>query len=257
MENATAFDLNDAIRRWRDGLNDSPHFRGEDLEELEGHLRDSVVALQDRGLTEEEAFLLAARRLGHPAGLEPEFAKVNRGQVWLNRLLWMLVGIQVWGLMNTISYVVDTAVLGGLAGFGYHFPRAYPLPAGSVFAAALFGLTNLLVLAVCVAACWWLVRRKENTAHAALVRALRRPVLLGVAVTMLLLVISFVAMFELPLVYKLYTPEAVGNIALAKSFGHLVLVPLQTLTFVVLTVVLLRRRLRLGVVSEPANFTPE
>ncbi len=83
-------------------------------------------------MTDEEAFLLATRRLGCPAGLESEFAKINRGQVWLNRLLWMLVGIQLWGLMIRASRVAaDAAVLGGLAGFGYLFQRAYPLSAGS------------------------------------------------------------------------------------------------------------------------------
>src|ERR1039457_5316434 len=98
MENPTTFDLNNAICRWRDGLRQSPHFREENLAELEAHLRDSVAELQGRGLPDEEAFLLATRRLGNPARLDSEFAKVNRRQVWLHRVLWMLVGIQVWGL---------------------------------------------------------------------------------------------------------------------------------------------------------------
>ena len=97
MENPTAFDLNHAISRWRDDLRQSPYFREENLAELEAHLRDSVAELQGRGLTDEEAFLLATRRIGDPERLDPEFAKVNRGQVWLNRVLWMLVGVQVWG----------------------------------------------------------------------------------------------------------------------------------------------------------------
>ena len=82
MENPTPFDLNHAIQRWRDGLSQSPHFRREDLAELEAHARDSVATLQAKGLTGEEAFWVATRRLGSPLGLEPEFAKINRGEVW-------------------------------------------------------------------------------------------------------------------------------------------------------------------------------
>jgi hypothetical protein len=254
MEDSTAFDLNNAIRHWRDGLSHSPQFREEDLAELEAHLRDSVAELQGRGLTDEEAFLLAARRLGNPARLEPEFAKINRGHVWLHRLLWMLVGIQAWGLLTTLSRVTaDTVVLGGLAGFGYNSPRAYPLSAGSLFAAALFGLANLVVLAGCVAGCWWLVRRKEDTAHKVALKALHQPVLLGLALSGLVLVIGFSSVVEWPLVQRYYAPEVVGNIATAKSFAHLVLAPLQTLAFVVLTIVLFRRRLRLAAGRLPAS----
>jgi hypothetical protein len=247
MENTTAFDLNNAIGRWRDGLSQAPQFREEDLAELESHLRDSVTELQARGLTSEEAFLLAARRLGNPASLEPEFAKVNRGQVWLHRLLWMLVGIQVWGLVTSFSRVAaDAAVIGGLAGFGSSFPQAYPFSTGGVLAAALFGLVQLLALAGCVTGCWWLVRRKENAVHYAVVKALRRPVVLGLVVTVILLVISLIPTAIYPLMHKLYSPEVIGRVALAKTIGWLILSPLQTLAFVVLTIVLLRRRVRLS-----------
>src|SRR5208282_4573250 len=103
MENQTSFDLNDAVRNWRGGLSRSPQFRGEDIAELEAHLRDSVAAFGKKGLSEEEAFLLAVRRLGNQAKLEPEFAKINRTEVWLNRALWMLVGILLWGQLGFLS----------------------------------------------------------------------------------------------------------------------------------------------------------
>jgi hypothetical protein len=74
MENSPTFDLNNAIRCWRDGLFQSPHFREDNLVELEAHLRDSVAELQRRGLTNEEAFWLGTRRLGQPAGLELELS---------------------------------------------------------------------------------------------------------------------------------------------------------------------------------------
>jgi hypothetical protein len=64
MENETSFDLNAAIQRWRGQLAGSPSFRADDLEELESHLRDSVVSLQAKELSDEEAFLIAVRRTG-------------------------------------------------------------------------------------------------------------------------------------------------------------------------------------------------
>jgi len=76
MENETPFDLEDAIRNWRDSLLRSSRLKAEELEELELHLRDSVGALQKRGLSEEESWIIAQRRLGHRAALKQEFAKV-------------------------------------------------------------------------------------------------------------------------------------------------------------------------------------
>ena len=51
METTTSFDLNRAIQSWRENLAQSPAFRGENLNELESHLRDSVATWQARGLS--------------------------------------------------------------------------------------------------------------------------------------------------------------------------------------------------------------
>jgi hypothetical protein len=244
MENSPAFDLNNAISRWRDGLNQSPHFREENLAELEAHLRDSVADLQSRGLTNEEA--LGARRLGNPAGLEPEFGKINRGRVWLHRLLWMLVGIQVWDLLLTVSRLAaDAGVLGGLIGLRYSFPSTYPLSGGSLFATAVFGLANLLALTGCVAGCWWLLRRVENTAHRMALKALRRPILLGLVVSALVLVLHYSELrFAMgPLLSQGYSGKLLTNFLTARSLALWALMSLETLAFVVLTIVLLRRHL--------------
>lgn len=76
MENETPFDLENAVLRWRDLLLQSSSMRAEELEELELHLRDSVGLLQKRGLSEEEAWLIAQRRLGQREALKDEYAKV-------------------------------------------------------------------------------------------------------------------------------------------------------------------------------------
>src|SRR5206468_12097440 len=57
MGTAIEFDLNAALRQWRESLGQSPHVRPENLDELESHLRDSVASLQTKGLAADEAFL--------------------------------------------------------------------------------------------------------------------------------------------------------------------------------------------------------
>lgn len=104
MENQTSFDLNRAIQLWRQHLEQSSAFQRADLEELEAHLRDAIAALQAAGLSSEESFLIASRRIGTRHTLEAEFGKVNKGHSWLNRP-WLagLLQIVTPGLGNLYS----------------------------------------------------------------------------------------------------------------------------------------------------------
>src|SRR5881628_473912 len=112
MENATQFDLNEAVLRWRNGLESSPAFRPENLDELEAHLRDSAVALQSGELTPAEAFLIATRRLGGRAELEREFGKANVRDLWLDRCLWMILGLLLWFFIYRLSVPLQSVMFG-------------------------------------------------------------------------------------------------------------------------------------------------
>ena len=98
MENQTGFDLERSLTQSMREFAAQPCYAQADLREMEDHLRESVRALEGKGLSAEEAFLLARRRLGGPSLLDVEFSKVNQPRIWLNRVLWMLVGIQAWVL---------------------------------------------------------------------------------------------------------------------------------------------------------------
>ncbi|MEQ1936407.1 MAG: permease prefix domain 1-containing protein, partial [Fimbriimonadaceae bacterium] len=105
MENVSQFDLTASLGRWLERLAQSPHFRNADVAEMESHVRDSVTKLQSHGLSEEESFLIAIRRVGSVAKLEPEFAKLNRN--WLNLIVHGLILIFfsvvcwfVWGALH-------------------------------------------------------------------------------------------------------------------------------------------------------------
>src|ERR1051325_9357779 len=96
METPTSFDLNENISKWRGSLAQSSTVRPEELDELELHLRDSMERLRARDLSEEEAFFVAARRLGTPDTLTREFARANPTRVWQARLFWILTGLFVF-----------------------------------------------------------------------------------------------------------------------------------------------------------------
>lgn len=105
MENISQFDLNTALRLWLEQLGQSPQVKAENLKEMESHVSDSVMQLQSKGLSPEESFLIATRRAGSPAKLEPEFAKVNRNP--LNKILHGLILIFfsfgcwfIWGMLH-------------------------------------------------------------------------------------------------------------------------------------------------------------
>jgi hypothetical protein len=113
METSTQFDLNETIQRWRASLGTSPAFRAADLDELEGHLRDSISVLQSKGLSQPEAFWVAMNRLGNTELLNSEFGKVNLERVWLSRALWMVAGSLAIGFVSSL-----VSSLAGLAALG-------------------------------------------------------------------------------------------------------------------------------------------
>lgn len=86
MATSIPFDLNTAFRNWREHLQQAPHLRAENVDELESHLRDSVDVLQSKGLSPDEAFLIGARRIGTPNVLEEQFAVENGGTGWRHEL---------------------------------------------------------------------------------------------------------------------------------------------------------------------------
>lgn len=108
------FELEAQIRKWRGHLRAAVSFGEEELEELESHLRDSVDELSSRGLSEEEAFLVAVRRLGDAESLSREFGKVSTERVW-RQLLVPADGESARRRQRTELVIV--VALGVLAGF--------------------------------------------------------------------------------------------------------------------------------------------
>lgn len=74
--------LESEIARWRSHLAAAPALNGRDLDELEDHLRDQVAELIELGLDEEEAFMVAVRRIGRVDDISREYAREHGDRLW-------------------------------------------------------------------------------------------------------------------------------------------------------------------------------
>lgn len=82
MSAAHAATLEEQIGQWRSYLRRRRALHGPDVEELETHLRDQVGSLVESGLAEDEAFLVAVKRMGSLDALSREFAREHSERLW-------------------------------------------------------------------------------------------------------------------------------------------------------------------------------
>ena len=75
------------IDQWRTFVGRRPGVDDHDVEELETHLRDQIADLHDVGLADDEAFLVAVKRLGTVDDLSREFARQHSGRLWKHLVL--------------------------------------------------------------------------------------------------------------------------------------------------------------------------
>jgi hypothetical protein len=74
--------LEDQIGQWRSYLRRRQAMHTVDVAELEDHLREQISGLVDAGLAEDEAFLVAVKRMGDLDALSREFARENSARLW-------------------------------------------------------------------------------------------------------------------------------------------------------------------------------
>jgi hypothetical protein len=242
MESTTSFDLIREIQQWRDNLAASPAFRGENLDELESHLRDSVSALQSHGLAPDEAFIIAARRIGKGGSLETEFAKVNRRGLLLDRTLWMLVGIQIWGL----SYGVIRSTVSNLITLGWYSWDSEHYRIFTGIPITFIGLDQVLALAPTILLCWWLVSRNGERLAKWLIPLLNHRTTQAAACAWLCLasvgVYSLCQFFRAPF----NVSHTTGTQSRTLDEIYILIGPaIQIVTMMIITLVLARKRLRL------------
>ena len=74
--------LESQIAEWRAYVANAPGVNGRDVDELEDHLRHQIAELSAAGLTADEGFLIAVKRLGDVDGLSREYAREHSGRLW-------------------------------------------------------------------------------------------------------------------------------------------------------------------------------
>ncbi len=101
------------ISEWRAYLRRRAVLHRPDVEELEGHLRDQLTALTAAGLSGDEAFLVAVKRMGSLDALSREFARAHSERLW-KQLVVPAAAAPVTG-RNELFVVLSLAVAAALA----------------------------------------------------------------------------------------------------------------------------------------------
>ena len=82
FEKGARLSLEEGIAEWRAFLRRRQAIAPVDVDELEDHLRSEAGALAGAGLAEDEAFLVAVKRLGELDALSREFALEHSDRLW-------------------------------------------------------------------------------------------------------------------------------------------------------------------------------
>src|SRR5687767_13010931 len=143
------FDLEARLQQWKKSFTNTAAMRNADIEELEHHLRDSMASLTSLGLSPQEAFIIATHRVGAPALVAGEFAKVDGGPRWYQQASWMTAG--------ALGYAVLGLVIGAMASLS----RVVTLLAGGKGVAVGYTAVAITCIGWSVVAAW-LYRRQTD-----------------------------------------------------------------------------------------------
>jgi uncharacterized membrane protein len=102
--------LESEIAAWRAYVGRAPAIDGRDVDELEAHLRDQIADLDAAGLSADEAFLVAVRRMGDVDALSWEFAREHSGRLWKHLVLAGDERPAASGWVGALGFAVAAAV---------------------------------------------------------------------------------------------------------------------------------------------------
>ena len=120
--------LESRISEWRAYVAGAPGVNNHDVDELEDHLRHQIAELNAAGLTDDEGFLIAVKRLGDVDGLSREFAREHSGRLWKQ----LLIGGEdeparsTGGWVETLVFAIGAAVAVQVARLAASFPDEEP-----------------------------------------------------------------------------------------------------------------------------------
>jgi hypothetical protein len=99
------------IGQWRSAMLRNRAVTESDADELEGHLREQLADLRKAGLSDDEAFLIAVRRLGEVDRLTAEYAREHGDRLWKQLSLPVDVSNPARSLAVSLAVALGFAVL--------------------------------------------------------------------------------------------------------------------------------------------------
>lgn len=128
------------VDQWRRRMHQQAAVSADDVDEMESHLRDQVGDLVAAGLHDEEAFLIAVKRLGGVDALSQEFAREHSERLWKQlvptsvgdpgarrRDFWVMLGL---GVLAALALRAGVAWLAPETMFGHAALLVLPFLAG-------------------------------------------------------------------------------------------------------------------------------
>jgi hypothetical protein len=112
------------IAEWRAYVGQARAVDGTDVDELEAHLRDQIADLGAAGLSGDEAFLVAVKRMGDIDGLSREFAREHSDRLWKQLFLSAPAEREhrANGLVEPLCFAVAAAFSIQVARLAFDFP---------------------------------------------------------------------------------------------------------------------------------------
>ena len=107
--------MEERIGEWRTYVLRRQAIDGMDVDELEDHLRTQVADLKEAGLDDEEAFLIAVKRLGDLDSLSREYAREYSERLWKRLVVAPAAGEDRVGWKKEALVAVGLAVAAGVA----------------------------------------------------------------------------------------------------------------------------------------------
>ncbi|MGB4408359.1 MAG: hypothetical protein WBI82_16000 [Sphaerochaeta sp.] len=108
------FDIEGQIRNWKAHLHATSSIDNNKVENLESLLRDNIAELSGRGVNEEEAFLVAIRRLSDSEIIEKEFTKLSTEELCHQLFMPLNTPIPQKAERKELAVIIALALFGGL-----------------------------------------------------------------------------------------------------------------------------------------------
>ncbi len=125
------FDIEHKIGLWRAALLRESQLPREDVQELEDHLRDEVGSLRAAGLADDEALLIAIKRMGDYHEVARQLAVVDADRMWRQfseeqpapvssrrELVWVVVAALAAAILGKVPLLFGVSLLG--SGYEIH-----------------------------------------------------------------------------------------------------------------------------------------